>query len=75
MGAARRGPAVRAGRAGQAENVAGREALPVAVDQCRPPSFVTPTPGAATPAGFPIPITMQSEALLHESKAGVPGPG
>jgi hypothetical protein len=48
---------------------------PVAVDQSWPPSFVTPTPGAPAPVGLPIPITMQSEELLHESRAGVPGPG
>ena len=53
---------------------AGRPSA-LAVDQWRPPSFVTATPGTAAPEGLPIPITMQSEALLHESNAGVPGPG
>ena len=43
---------------------AGSPLLP-AVDQCRPPSVVTATAGAPVPVGFPIPITMQSEASLH----------
>ena len=45
---------------------------PLAMDQCRPPSVVTPSQDARAPVGFGSPITMQSEALPHESKAAGP---